>query len=194
MSIGVADTYCRTCRHHRHGGGSCPVCGSQLVMPDQVLRMAGLTSRSMYLDIAGREVRGLSIYQPYAALMGVGKVETRTWHTEYRGLVLLCSTAKPVQEEELVRRSGGELALLIRTELTEGQPRQNGHALYLATLADCRPLQRDDAHFLRWHPVMPSVFYGWHFEDVIPIRPFPVRGQQRLWKASDDLKRLIERI
>lgn len=45
-------------------------------------------------DLIKSPLRALSWKEPYATLMLHGKVETRTWPTDYRGLVLNCVALK----------------------------------------------------------------------------------------------------
>lgn len=48
-------------------------------------------------------IRALWWREPYASLMLQGKVETRTWNTNYRGLVLICASIKPYDDADILR-------------------------------------------------------------------------------------------
>ena len=144
----------------------------------------------MFKELQHREIRGLSIKQPFAELMLLGKVETRTFKTKYRGLVLICASAKRYDESFVRYRCGGELSLEIETIIAPPNEVLNGHAIAIGELVDCRPLQEEDLHFIRWHDGWASM-YGWHFENVIPIQPFPHKGQQGMPRLPLSVKQLI---
>ena len=46
------------------------------------------------------QLKALSIKQPYVdqIILGEKTVEYRTWNTKYRGDILICSTAKPLNQ------------------------------------------------------------------------------------------------
>ena len=46
-------------------------------------------------------IKALSWKQPYASLMLKGKIETRSWPTNYRGLVLICASKAPYSIKEI---------------------------------------------------------------------------------------------
>ena len=119
-------------------------------------------------------MKALSIQPLYATLIAMGYkfIELRSWKTDYRGWILICAS-KAINKME-------------RTTL------MNGHATAIAELTEVRPFDdktdRDDAllddneHFEG---------YSWVFNRIIPIKPFPVKGQLRLFevnKAMDDLE------
>ena len=119
-------------------------------------------------------MKALSIQPLYATLIAMGYkfIELRSWKTDYRGWILICAS-KAINKME-------------RTTL------MNGHAIAIAELTEVRPfddktdrddaLLDDDEHFEG---------YSWVFNRIIPIKPFPVKGQLRLFevnKSMDDLE------
>lgn len=68
----------------------------------------------------------LSVEQPFASAIaeGLKTVEVRSWRTAYRGLIVICSTAKNYQ--------------------LDGEILPGGVALGTVELVDCRPLCRAD--------------------------------------------------
>jgi hypothetical protein len=52
----------------------------------------------MNTEFLNQEIRALTWKEPYASLMLHGKIETRTWYTKYRGLVLICAGLKHYNE------------------------------------------------------------------------------------------------
>ena len=129
-------------------------------------------------EVAADEYRGLSIRQPYAAQICLGRktIETRGYVTSYRGPILICSTKRPISPDH--------------------QPPTflNGYALALVTLADCRPLESRDRRgaCLNWDQGREDGRFAWILKDPIPLlRPFPIRGRQGLFKLSIDERRQL---
>ena len=116
-------------------------------------------------------MKALSIHPFYAGMIWKGEktVEVRTWRTDYRGDVLICSTAK---------KEHGTIP---------------GHALCVARLVDVRPFTMDlcDAammHSYEWQ----SGLFAWIFDDVRTIRPVPVKGKLSLWNYDGEIEILPE--
>lgn len=130
-------------------------------------------------------MRALSWKQPFAAAMLIGKIETRTWPTSYRGQVLICSSQKAYSVDMVVAISGW-----IKTNnlcnLMASQPTNvfditktvdlNGYAIAVGNLVDCRPMTPEDeaTTFVKYHPDLWCHVY----EDVKPIIPFKWIGSQ----------------
>jgi hypothetical protein len=149
-------------------------------------------------------VKGLTLYQPYASLIGIGAktIETRSWGTSYRG-PLLIHAARRVDSDriddclrvrEILDRSGfvpatPEAQRLARRSLGSVL----GHVLAVATLADCRPmlaapseLEAELGHF------GPGRF-GWVLEDLVTLTdPMPWGGFQGLWGVPCELLWQVE--
>lgn len=121
-----------------------------------------------------------------AELMKHGKTETRTWATDWRGLVLICSSAIPYSDRELIALCGPEQYARILQLLG---PKwfnvvKRGSAIAVGRLINCLP----------WHEPSPldlSTFISEDslrgrflhiYEDITPIVPFPWRGQLG-WKT-----------
>jgi len=125
-----------------------------------------------------KEYTALSVKQPWAGLIAAGckTIETRTWKTDYRGLLIVCSS-KAVDIDALQA---------VKHELP-GVPveafKTVGMALCTARLVDCRPMTVLDekAACCRIYPRA----VAWVLEDV---RPLPlhrrVRGQLGLFKVQ----------
>lgn len=103
--------------------------------------------------------------KPYWAtliLSGNKTIECRTWQTQYRGDLLICSSANP--------KEPGTIA---------------GHALTVCTLSDIEPFadkHLSDAGF----DTMPDVpCYAWHLTNFRDIIPFPVKGRLNLYEIDD---------
>lgn len=137
-------------------------------------------------------VRALSWKQPYATMMLYGKAETRIWPTDYRGLVLICSSQKPFNELQLSTISGGIQVRRMREQLAANRyPVLDGHALAIGRLHTCRlmpsyaPKQTDieikkieDLTYVRFFLDL----WVFEFKDVRPIKPIPWKGSQK-WRT-----------
>lgn len=141
--------------------------------------------------ISEREIRALSIKQPFAQLVAEhGKVETRTFRTSWRGLVLFCSSKERYGDAHVRNWCGNRLAAEI-AGICPDQPQ--GMAIAIGNLVDCRPLSPNDAHFIQWSPGWAQL-WGWHFENVTLIEPFAFKGQVGLPRVGDEAKRKIRLI
>lgn len=105
-------------------------------------------------------MKALSIHPSYAAgiFSGIKTVECRTWRTDYRGDIVICSTAKKIKHTI------------------------PGHALCVAKLADIVPFTRKH---LKPAMMVSSEYrpglYAWLLEDIRIIEPVPVKGKLSLW-------------
>ena len=145
------------------------------------------------------EIRALSWKQPFASLMYYGeKIETRTWSTKYRGLVLICVSKKPYTPQELFRITGPLQIMRINNLLVEqtGMDFEKigkataGNAMYLAELVDCRKMKitDEDKCFVKFNPGL----YCHVYKNVKRIKHFPWKGSQGWKKLNEEEKNLIK--
>jgi hypothetical protein len=138
-------------------------------------------------DIFGKEeIRMLSFWQPFAGAMLYGKVETRKWSTQYRGLILICSTLTPFEKQplevrqtiELSERNESELLLAKTVEKQIGHNvfDLNGYAIAIGRIVSCRRVRITDNTFFKHPPDL----YAHIYQDVKRIIPFPIKGYQGL--------------
>ena len=107
------------------------------------------------------KIKALSLKQPWASLIASGKktLETRTWPTNYRGDLLICSSKKP-----------------------KGQG-PTGVALCLVEVVDCRPMFPEDEE-AACCPIYPGAV-AWELQSVRPLlRPFPVKGSLGIFEVQ----------
>lgn len=106
-------------------------------------------------------MKALSAHQPWASMIASGSktIETRTWSTNYRGDLLICSTRSPK---------------------IMGLP--SGKALCFANLIDCRPMTRDDEPAARCQ--LFDGAFAWVLAEIRQVIPFRVRGQQGLYNID----------
>lgn len=141
-------------------------------------------------EIISNKVLALSWKEPYGSLMLHGKIETRTWKTNYRGLVLICCSKVAYAEHQLMNISGIAGAQRILNLLNErGITEQPGKAIAVSRLIDCRPMKFDDEGktFVKFY----SDLYCHVYEDVTPIQPFPWKGKQGWSTVSEEDKKKI---
>ena len=110
-------------------------------------------------------MKAISLYPDWAMMvaLGVKTVECRSWRTGHRGDLLVCSSS---------RRVPGCVC---------------GHALCVVSLDSVTPFLPGDVHdaFMDGLDV-PEGSYAWHLSNPRVVRPFRVRGRQRLFEVPDD--------
>lgn len=114
-------------------------------------------------------MKALSIHPYFAAGIFTGKktIECRSWSTDYRGDILICSTAKKIKDTI------------------------PGHALCVVSLIDIRPFTKNDceAAMMAKSDFQPD-HYAWIFDNVRLIRPIPLKGRLSLWNYDGDVEYL----
>jgi hypothetical protein len=117
-------------------------------------------------------VKALSLKQPWLSwiIQGRKTIETRTWRTNYRGPVLLCSS---------LTQGWGAWALH-SSDVDDMEPR--GFALAVVDLMDCRPMAEADekAAMIQWDDRR----FAWMLDNVRPILPVPVKGSLGLFEVN----------
>ena len=110
-------------------------------------------------------MKALSIHSIYASAIAccLKIVELRSWRTSYRDDILICSTIADSKSKDL------KDCFIF------------GKALAVATIRDCRPFQESDrlAAFIEDDFDAKNLF-SWEFDNIRPIKPFNIKGQQRL--------------
>lgn len=110
-------------------------------------------------------MKALSIHPVYAEAIALGEktIEVRTWKTNYRGPIVICSTAKKLY---------GTIP---------------GCALAVVNLIDVVPLKPDhledammDVRYFR------NGLYAWILDDNRIIKPIPVKGKLSLWEFEKE--------
>ncbi|SDB66652.1 ASCH domain-containing protein [Butyrivibrio sp. INlla16] len=118
-------------------------------------------------------MKALSIHPYYAMAIIAGQktVEIRSWETNYRGDILICSTAK---------KQRGTIP---------------GHALGVVTLEDVRRFEKKDCKPALLDPkdyVYHCIDYAWILTNVRPIKPVPVKGKLSLWNYDGAIEFIPE--
>lgn len=116
-------------------------------------------------------MKALVVRQPYASAIALGEksIEYRTWKTDHRGGVLIVSAAKP-----LIRFPEDD-------EDLPGVTLPAGFAFCAVMLEDCRPFTEADLDAAQFDEMPSKPGYAWVLTKPQEIRPFPVKGKQRLF-------------
>lgn len=135
-------------------------------------------------QFGNEEIRALSWKQPFATAMLHGKIETRTWNTDYRGLVLIC-TSKASYDEATAIRICGELQFIRMCRVISKDMDTldlEGYAIAVGRLVDCQKMKPDDEDktFVKYR----NDLYCHVYEDIKPIEPFAWKGSQG-WRKLD---------
>lgn len=112
-------------------------------------------------------MKALSIKPGYALLIvaGLKTIECRSWKTNYRGDILICST---------VKKEKGTIP---------------SHALGIVTLKDVVPFKK--SHF---KPACMDPFdfyddlYAWKLTNPRLIKPIPIKGKLSLWEYDGEVE------
>lgn len=165
-------------------------------------------------DLFGEEtVRTLGLYQPFATLMGHGKIETR-WVQAGRmapfpeGTYLLYSTQKAYTDNEFGNIAGEWAADGWELAWQDDTLQLDGYALWVGKLVKRSYLQPNERmNAFVGYPSQyfdgskyysfnekgdPIYLWGLHFENVKRIKPFIFKGKQGVGILTKEQKELIE--
>lgn len=130
-------------------------------------------------------VRALSWKQPFLELMSHDKIETRTWPTKYRGIVVMCASKTSYKTWQLIGICGhhqlNRITALISHKEAEMYANR-GKALKVGMLVGCRPMNKEDEDkcFVEYH----STLWCHIYTNVRNIEPFPWKGSQG-WRTVE---------
>ena len=137
-------------------------------------------------------MKAITLWQPWASLIAIGakKYETRSWPTNYRGLLAIHAAAKaPKTEMELCEIEPFKSSLR-RAGIISANELPLGSVIAIANLVDCIYISKE---FIK--AILDTVEYGfgdyeisryaWKLEGVRPINPIPAKGMQRIWEWMD---------
>ena len=118
-------------------------------------------------------MKAISIKQPWVNMImsGEKKFEYRSWRTDYRGDLLICSSASPKVDGML-----------------------SGYALCIVEITDVIKVDNSDYRSLG-KPLPPrytETTYAWKIENARIIKPFPVKGKLNFYYVDDELIEITE--
>jgi len=156
-------------------------------------------------------MKTISLLQPWASLVAIGakKIETRSWHTSYRGpLAIHASKGFPKELKELSQRypfagplyGDVDLTAVLRGELDLPSTLPLGAVIATCNLVDCKLITGtssmnreiigallDGFSTVKGNEYVFGDFtpgrYAWILEDVKPLpAPIPAKGMLGLWE------------
>lgn len=148
----------------------------------------------MAIDLFGEEpMRALSWKDPFGTLMLYGKIETRTWNTHYRGLVLICVAKQSYTHQQIINISGPTQPLRMWDyygQMKGEAARHPGHAIAVGRLVDSRPMRLcdEDKCFVQHR----SELWCHVYEEVRRIEPIAWRGKQGWANVSTEVRNQIK--
>lgn len=116
-------------------------------------------------------MKALSVRNPWAQLIFQCEktFEYRTWKTNYRGDLLICSTANPKIKDTIC-----------------------GHAMCVVRLNDIIEVTKDNYHEFEDDLTPDDIgIYAWQLTDLRYIQPFPIKGKQGFANVDDDLIKIV---
>jgi hypothetical protein len=145
------------------------------------------------MDLFGyTKMLALSWRQPFGSAMLLEKIETRTWDTNHRGQVLICTSRLPYSDSELKAICGDVqydrlLATIKGTPETIGL---NGFAIAVGELVSSRVMKPsdEDRTFVQYRPNLFCHIY----KNVRPIQPIPWTGSVGWLKLNQDFIKSIQ--
>lgn len=129
-------------------------------------------------------MRAISLWEPWATAMrlGVKTIETRGWHTGYRGPLVICAAKRCVKrdiqevfEDWKFELPDSPLAALTMNDLHFGM------AVCRVDIVACRSTKDQRQTISRenyYTGNYDSGRFGWVTENLLALTPFPVKGKQ----------------
>jgi hypothetical protein len=145
-------------------------------------------------ELLTQKLLALSLKDPFGILMLYDKIETRTWPTNYRGLVMICCSKMGYSNNKLFNICGEKqfervLGILSRLDSQKLNGNHKGNAIAVGRLIDCRPMQKkdEDSCFVQYFPDLFCHVY----QDITPIVPLLWNGTQKWKEVDQSFKELI---
>ena len=126
----------------------------------------------------------LSMHQPWASLLvlGIKRVEGRTWYTPHRGRLWIAAAAKQPTEQEIAAVKGMYRALYGDGNVTFPKLYPASCLLGCVDLVDCLAQEDYKEEFLEGESESPYVFVCENPQQLAV--KFPVKGQHKIWKLD----------
>lgn len=116
-------------------------------------------------------MKAISIRNPYAhfTMCGEKTVECRSWQTDYRGDLLICSSSNPKIKDTI-----------------------SGHALCIVRLDSIEKFTKDHLHDACLGDMPEGKNYAWHLTNLRLVKPFAVKGKLNFFEVDDSLIEVID--
>lgn len=115
-------------------------------------------------------MKAISIRNPFAhfILCGEKTIECRSWQTNYRGDLLICSSANPKIKDTIC-----------------------GHAICVANLESIEAFEAKRLEDACMSEMPEGKHFAWHLTNIRMIHPFPVKGKLNLYEVDDSLINIL---
>lgn len=180
-------THDRTCAYHACMSDDCQ---RAVVLEQGVTHLGPGKCRKPHIYTPDQPLRALSWKEPFASLMLHGKIETRTWKTNYRGWVLICASKVSYDTDQVMRISGlNQTNRIIEVIEYNSLLTSPGNAIAIGRLVLCRKMTPDDEDrcFVEYQPGLLCHIY----EHVQPIEMFPWKGSQGWGVVPEGIRKSI---
>lgn len=126
----------------------------------------------------------LSMHQPWASLLvlGIKRVEGRSWYTAHRGRLWIAAAAKQPTEQEVAAVEGMYRTLYGHDNVTFPKQYPVSCLLGCVDLADCLAQEDYKEDFPEGESESPYVFMCENPQQL--VLKFPVKGQHKIWKLD----------
>ncbi len=116
-------------------------------------------------------MKALSVRNPFAHLIMCGEkeFEFRTWRTDYRGDLLICSSANPKIKDTI-----------------------SGHALVIVRLNDIIEITKKNYKEFDFDEKPEGKMYAWQLTEGRVVKPFPVKGKLNFFEVDDNLIEILD--
>lgn len=132
-------------------------------------------------------MKSISIKQPFANLIKVGykTIEVRSWKTDFRGDILICSSKQPfILFAKSGKSEAGEYTIYEKEDPENTYSVYLGAAICVAELFNITPFEKqheEEANISH----MPNNF-AWHLRNIRLIKPFELTGKLRFFETNDN--------
>lgn len=155
-------------------------------------------------EILSSKINLITLNEPFASLMLVGKGETRKNRTLIRGLVCIHSAQKSYPTEKVLSIAGPDQFQRIIKAV--GKPRTQEHIISIGRLVNCREMTPEDEDYCfveyraPWYEINKAgkailkCLWIYEFEDMAAIEPVKYKGSQGWSILTEEQKQLIKPI
>lgn len=110
-------------------------------------------------------MKAISVRNPWAHFITTGEktIEVRSWNTEHRGDLLICSSSAP--------KIPGMIS---------------GYAVCIVSLDDVTPFKKKDLEAACMDEMPEEKYFAWHLSNVRLIEPILVKGKLNFYNVEDE--------
>lgn len=139
-------------------------------------------------------MKALTLWEPFASCIafGVKKIETRTYKTNYRGVLLIHAGKRAVDDY------GMSLLSLLEKDYKQKITVNRGHIVARVNLVDCVQMTQD---YIDKQTPLEKGLGGWYvgnwawvLDEVVQITPIPATGAQGFWVPNQEIMEVINKL